>query len=364
MNNSMNTRTRYVHVNSNHRLPDDYVVSGTNGNMNPENKAIINVHLQTPIKNVWRVAVKSFTMANSAFNVKSGENTLKWVEYFKGGTMPEYVAKSFFIEIDPGYYTTSELCLFINTKIAALPPTLHRLSSENSLLIVFQQHSDKYNIQVKLTQDSGDKWFMPVSDDSSHAIWTQLGFADNQVLNLRNASSTLEQMATVYSAALNTASYGGLSVVSNIAQADTVLETINFVSTLPATIENSGGLYIVSDDLTTGSTYESRTNPNTKHCEAVPMNILEWVQFEVDRYHWVQYQSQTLHYHYLNDKSITDFNIILKSQFGQILTHNECGNYNLVLVFETIEHDEISANFIKAYNREGYTLAHKKDETK
>ena len=71
MNNSMNTRTRYVHVNSNHRLPDDYVVSGPNGNMNPENKAIINVHLQTPIKNVWRVAVKSFTIIITLKNFKT-----------------------------------------------------------------------------------------------------------------------------------------------------------------------------------------------------------------------------------------------------------------------------------------------------
>ena len=71
--------------------------------------------------------------------------------------------------------------------------------------------------------------------------------------------------------------------------------------------------------------------------------------------------SNVMNFHYMNDVSVSDFEVSLLSSAGRPLKINECGHFSLVLMFETISHDEISAEFIKQYNDEGYALAHKKD---
>ena len=58
--------------------------------------------------------------------------------------------------------------------------------------------------------------------------------------------------------------------------------------------------------------------------------------------------------------------LILGIYLGKSLNFNkfqqsEFNKFNLVLVFETIEVDEISAEYIKQYNDEGYRIAHTKD---
>ena len=40
---------------------------------------------------------------------------------------------------------------------------------------------------------------------------------------------------------------------------------------------------------------------------------------------------------------------------------DEINKFNLVLVFEAVEVDEISSDFIKQYNDEGYGIAHTRD---
>ena len=78
-------------------------------------KADIKVHLQQPIKNVYRVAVKSFTMANALFNIRSGENTLDWVEYVN--TEFGYKSKAFQVIIPQ---------LGITQPNSSVPPILTR----------------------------------------------------------------------------------------------------------------------------------------------------------------------------------------------------------------------------------------------
>ena len=85
------TRTRYLHINSKHRL-----------DTNSTDNADLKVHLHQPIKNVSKVAVKSFTMGNSFFNVRSGENTLNWVENYAQVGSSNYVGKEFSITIPRG----------------------------------------------------------------------------------------------------------------------------------------------------------------------------------------------------------------------------------------------------------------------
>lgn len=355
--NTQRTRTRYVHVNSKHRLAGDLAVNNL-GNLIPEDKAIINVHMNNPIKNVWRVAVKSFTIANHFHNVKTGENTLSWYEFFKSVGTTNYVYKKFSITVPPGYYSAEELCLIINNTIDQFPPADRRILTEDPMGITFSQDTEHYNIRINLIISSGDKWFLPVVE-ANDVLWSYLGFTENQVTTLTTGQG--EPYILGIQARLAEPDNGRLGILPSLAQAGTDQTAFNMISNLPTTIENSGGIYLTSDTLTTGSTYETRKHPDKLHTEAVPMNILEWIQFDVARYSWVHYQSNILHWHYLNEASIADFDITMRSQSGQILTHRECGNYNLVLVFETVDHDEVSAEFIRAYNKEGYNLAHRPD---
>lgn len=344
------TRTKYIHVNSRHRVTTQY-----------GDKADMKIHLSQPIKNAYRVAVKSFTIANSFHNVRSGENTLNWVEFFKpvGGT--EYKYKEFSISVPPGYYTAAELCLKISTDINALSAADHRVDSESPLHVNIEQHTDKYHITVKLTQSSGDKWFAAVKKSENQSLWSLLGITRAQMFPAQGY--TFAQWVEQVTLSLSTV--GADAVVigltgsdANLFRASTDSTLVRMIGSLPADIENAGGLYLTSDTLTTGSTYETRNHTEHLHTEAVPMNILEWIQFEVDRYSWVQHKADILHYHYLNNANLTDFDIQLRSVNGVPLDFKECGEFNLVLVFETIEEDEVSAEFIKAYNEEGYALAH------
>jgi hypothetical protein len=86
--------------------------------------------------------------------------------------------------------------------------------------------------------------------------------------------------------------------------------------------------------------------------------ILEFIQFDQSRFSWIHYNSAMPHWHHLNDTSLHDIDIQVRSENGTIFNHSEIGEYNLVLVFECVVEDEFSAEFIKQYNREGYNLAH------
>ena len=50
-----------------------------------------------------------------------------------------------------------------------------------------------------------------------------------------------------------------------------------YVAANPTTIENIQGLYLTSDALSSGSTYQ--TNDTNGHLQAKPYNILEFIQF-------------------------------------------------------------------------------------
>ena len=50
--------------------------------------------------------------------------------------------------------------------------------------------------------------------------------------------------------------------------------------------------------------------------------------------------------------SIHEFDIQLRNQSGKLFDFDEINKFNLVLVFETVEVDEISPDFIKQYNDE------------
>ena len=112
----------------------------------------------------------------------------------------------------------------------------------------------------------------------------------------------------------------------------------------PTTIENIQGLYLTSDALSSGSTYQ--TNNNNGHLQAKPCNILEFIQFDKEHYSTISYQPQHLHYHYIHGKSSNQIDIGLTNHDGKLYKWNEIGRFHLVLVFEVELTDEISKELL------------------
>ena len=338
-----NTRLKYVHVNSHHRINED-------------NKSKFTVHLGGhPIKNVKRVGVKQFTMANTIFNINDHNNKFYWAEYWRPSFGSAITAKVFHITIPTGYYSTPDLLITMNNLILSLAN--HSVVSESALSIVLSQNSITYRVSIALTQDSGTKWFAPITSQR-YQTWELLGFTREQTLWENDFQNFSEMEAILLTLGGRTDS----QTVAPLVNAKVANATL--VSHHSATFENPRGIYLCSETLTNGNTYESRRNQITRHLEATPSQILEWIQFDVPRYSYIQYKSETIHWHYLGEKTINQFDIQLKSADGLLYAFDDINVFDIVLVFETIEHDEVSKNYIKAYNQEGYALAHKPDNVR
>jgi len=133
-----------------------------------------------------------------------------------------------------------------------------------------------------------------------------------------------------------------------------------YVAANPTTIENIQGLCLTSDALSSGSTYQ--TNDNNGHLEAKPCNILEFIQFDKEHYSTISYQPEHLHYHCINGKALNQIDIGITNHDGKLYKWNEIGRFHLVLVFDLELNDEISKEFIKLCNEEGYDKAHTADK--
>ena len=340
----MATRTRYLHLSSKHRLETT------------TSKADLKIHLHTPIKNVVRCAVKQFSLANAGYNIRTGENVLSWVEFYSAtGASGTFNYKQFSVVIPVGYYTAVELCAKINTEIPIQNPD-RRVDLTDATEVVptmtFTQNATAYHIELDFTYTSppasSQKFFAPMGDKI--ALWRQLGFSDKQFINIlkRKQKEQFEDITDLLHIS-NQEAYPQVVDVDFIG---------SVVGAFPATIESPVGIYLTSDVLTSGGTYETRTNQDSLALEARPEAILEFIQFNTDRYSYIHYNAQLPHYHHLNQTSLHDIDIQLKSENGVVLNHDEIGEYNLVLVFECLVEPEYSPEFIKAYNDEGYRMAH------
>lgn len=336
------TRTQYVHINSKHRLETT------------DNLADLRVHLQQPIKNCYRAFVKNFTIANHLYNIRSGENTLNWAEFYQAPGGTSYSHKDFSITIPTGYYSTAELCTQINTEILAM--SNHLVSTdvnESAMTMSFLQNPSSYRVFLTLTNTHGTKYFCPINKRNS--IWRLLGWVDRQVVNiLKRKADSLNDVGVAITDGMTTA----YPYYYAVTQAGTGGSPAVISGNLPAVVESPNGLFLTSDRLTSAGTYETRTDPQSFALMASPSNVLEFIQFNVGRYSWVHYDANQPHYHYINDQNIQDFDLQLRSEFGTLLNHDECGDYNIVIAFETLVEPTYTKEFLQAQANEAYTIAH------
>jgi len=348
----MSTKFQYLHVNYSMRSK-----AGTTGD---DAKLEINMSGHE-IKDIKNVAVKQFTINNSSFNITSHKDTLKFaiVRRKTDGTV-DY--KRFIIRIPNGYYQSVDLIgtskegttSVINALILAIEDK--KVMSETSAFsLVLTQDPNTFRVSVKATVGSnngGDWWFVPLrrTNDTNDGLWLDLGFdashlTDESTLSASSLEPNLTFEGTPGFYKMSTSYPDGATT---------------YVAPNPTTIENIQGLYLTSDALSSGSTYQ--TNDNNRHLQAKPGNILEFVQFDKEHYSTISYKPEHLHYHSLNGKPLNQIDIGITNHDGKLYKFNEIGRFHLVLVFEVELTDEISKEFIKLCNEEGYEKAHTADK--
>ena len=123
--------------------------------------------MHTPIKNVHSVAVKQFSIANAMENIRSGEQTLRWLEVYQPRNGDEASGKIFSVDVPIGYYTAADLCTAINAQISAIPN--RRCSddtNETDATITFLA-SGTFQIEASLSNQGsgsqGNKYFQPLA---------------------------------------------------------------------------------------------------------------------------------------------------------------------------------------------------------
>jgi len=233
------------------------------------------------------------------------------------------------------------------------------LSESSAFSLVLKHDPDTFRVGVKATVgagNTGEWWFVPLKrrNDTNDRLWLDFGFDASHI--------TDESQLSVSSLDLNVTSEGMpgfYKMLTSYPDGATIYVAAN-PTTNPTTIENIRGLYLTSDVLSSGSTYQ--TNDNNGHLEAKPCNILEFIQFDKQHYSTISYKPEHLHYHYLNGKALNQIDIGITNHDGKNYKWNEIGRFHLVLVFEVELHDEISKEFIKLYNEEGYEKAHTADK--
>lgn len=371
---------QYLHINSENR---EHRGQHFDGVRPTTEDAILRVNLSGhQFKDVKSVAVKQFTIDNSLFNITRRKGKLSFAEIKlnetpNGTDAVKVFTIDLFQEYGAGYYTSKDLLVgsdtspsMINYQLAIMPRSIN---TETKSQLRFVQDQDTFTLALEYQNDGNySKFFVPILNNDTDDLWFDFGFTKDQLLpssylNMTNAEAT----AIVNARYVN----DGVSTRGSTAVQPLVLypplyplwknfsnsnwKSTGFVGRHPVNIENTQGIYLTSTALTSGNTYE--TSSRNGHLQATPQNILEFVQFDGEHFKTISYKPDILHYHYLGGKTINEIDIGVVNHSGTLYQWNEIGRFHLVLVFEVELHQEVSAQFIKQYNEEGYNRAHTKD---
>jgi hypothetical protein len=133
-----------------------------------------------------------------------------------------------------------------------------------------------------------------------------------------------------------------------------------FEAKSPTTVENIQGLYLTTDALANGNTYQ--TIHDNGYLQAKPIFFLKVIQFDKQHYSTISYQPENLHHRYLNGKQLNEIDIGVTNHDEKLYEWSETWRFHLVLVLEIVQNDVVSDQFIKLYNTEGYEKAHTADK--
>lgn len=371
---------QYLHINSESREHRGQQYHGVRATTED---AIMRVNLSGyQFKDIKSVAVKQFTIDNSLFNITRRKGKLSFAEIKLNDTPNGTDAvKVFTIDLfqkyGGGYYTAKDLIVggestqsMINFELATMQRSI---TTEMKTQLRFVQDQDNFKIAMEFQNDGNyHKYFVPILNDDKDDLWLDLGYTKDQVLPSKYLSMTNTDATAIVNARYvdNGTTPRGQTAVQPLVLypplyplwknfSNSEWKSTGFNGHHPINIENQQGIYLTSTALTSGNTFE--TSNRNGHVQATPQNILEFVQFDGEHYKTISYKPDILHYHYLGGKSINEIDIGITNHSGTLYQWNEIGRFHLVLVFEVELHQEVSQQFIKQYNEEGYNRAHTKD---
>jgi hypothetical protein len=352
----MNTKFEYIHISS----LDREITKSTDD-------AVLNINLSGhPIKHIKQVAVKSFSINNSFFNITSQRNTMSFV-MTKLGSDSVYSNKLFSIQLPLGYYNNKDLVDLTSAGVSGIinqllitlkDETGFKVGTEsNNHTIDFSFDPDSFKMAISGVAGSGTSfsniWITPLREKGED-LYNALGFTHDQTVPIEEFSNT--STASQFYESFSAQSFELHPSTASVS----VKELPIVVANQSTSMENIQGIYLTSNALVNGGTYESSLTGG--HLRARPKNILEFVQFDGAHYSTISYKPDILHHHYLNGKEINNIDLGITNVNGELYKWNEIGHYHIVLVFECLIQDEISGEFNRLYNREGYARAHEPDK--
>ncbi len=336
-----------------------YVIIDSAKDTNTNIDASFTVNIAHGIQNVSRVAIKSFTMPNSTFNVYGSNTKFEWFEARKNTqTTPNtYHIKKFHVMIEPGYYTSTNLVNSINTALTAYD---NRFASEAKLNITLQYDEDTYLFSVFINNNV-TKYF-GIFDTGVDSLWNAMGFTSNLFVNSINHNGDDIILKTYDDfPIISEIDFNNFKDIENqyfISGSSTVLSNRTITATHPGMIENNNGLYICSNKLGNDSFECSKINNSSSHLQAIPTDTIQWINIDVPKFSHISYHTDQPMWISLNHKTITNFDIQIRDHQGSLFPKDAIQNFVLVLMFQENREVEYSKDFIENYNKMGYRIGH------
>ena len=95
-----------------------------------------------------------------------------------------------------------------------------------------------------------------------------------------------------------------------------------------------------------------------KNDRAVPTNILACVLNDQPKFSYLHFQTNTPAWNKLNDAKIQEFDIKIRDHKGRDKPAETLPNFNMTLIFETIDEIDYQKEHTKEYLREAYRKEH------
>jgi hypothetical protein len=336
----------FVHVDSSHKLKTDI-------------NSKISISVPGGLKSCSEVCVKSFSVANTGYNIHDDKCKLHFANFSKkpdGFFEGHDMHADSYVTIEQGYYTHAELVEALNTALAG--GTLFRNINDGStegdagtgikLNLNFGSENNKTTVNYSKTAGDTDnhvRYWAPLlrfNGDAGDLLWKELGFSEDQCYHkILGPTTATQAQFDKYNWHLCTD------------------EEQTLVSRNPHSIENLQGIHICSDALSTGS-YSSYAGENghTGQNFVRKSNILQYISNTVQRDHYLHWNAELPEWHQVNS-IVNNFDLQVRTHADTPYSGITAG-WKIVLEFKQHPLNSMASlsEQVKCYNKIGYDLAH------
>jgi len=321
---------KYIHISSRHI---DFASS----------KSEFQVNLIQPIKNVSEVALKSFSMPNTQFNIGHNQR-IQWFESYDVGTTVYY--QGFEILLNGGYYSGADLATHINSRIALLGTRIVHGGTQAALQFSYDAATFKFTISYNPVTGENKRFALYFATDDH--INYSLGFDKSQ--GVQETHNRDFQVVWTDQVVESLDPYSSTDVIPFF-NGDEVARNV-------ATIDNMKGLFINCPDLSISSSYETHIRHSTN--QAQQTHILEWIPNTVSRLVYLHYEPANLSWHKLDntDNTLNQFKIQILNYHGKQISNDEVQDFSMILIVKCKEVNENSLETRERQYASAYAKAH------